>query len=141
MFVMASILCWPHHLYAVANDQQLIASWYSNTFNNIDETTKRLLQLMEDQSYVSIKLLCSSKKLVWVEEHSGTWKLDKNTLVLMPQHYNGFNGVKQAEAGTTLIYTDITLTDGAMSLKEPEQTEIIFQHYNGNFSMRCSGLM
>ena len=119
----------------------LIGTWYANIHTSMSESTMWLLQLREDNSYLSQKMLCQTKKLIWVDETTGTWKLDKTALIQMPKTRSDFNKYEETDSGETITYTDVTVKEDSLSYKDANQKKLTFKRHDGFFRMRCSGLM
>ncbi|WP_266237318.1 hypothetical protein [Methylophaga sp. OBS1] len=119
----------------------LIGTWYANIHTSMSESTMWLLQLREDNSYLSQKMLCQTKKLIWVDETTGTWKLDKTTLIQMPKTHSDFNKYEETDSGEMITFTDVTVSEDSLSYKDTNQKKLTFKRYDGFFRMRCSGLM
>lgn len=139
--LMVSILFLSLSVKAEPSKDALIGTWYANIHNSMSESTMWLLQLREDNSYLSQKMLCQTKKLIWVDETTGTWKLDKTALIQMPKTHSDFNKYEETDSGETITFTDVTVSEDSLSYKDANQKKLTFQRYDGFFRMRCSGLM
>ena len=139
--LIVSILSFSLSAHADPTKAEVTGTWYANIHNNVAESTMWLIQLKEDNTYLSLKMLCQTKKLIWVDEHKGTWKLDKTALIQMPKTHSDFNNYKEAESGEMLTFTDVTVTEDTLSYKDANQKDLTFKRHDGFFTMRCSGMM
>lgn len=139
--LIVSILCLSLSVKAAPSSDEVVGTWYANIHTSVSESTMWLVQLHEDNTYLSLKMLCQTKKLIWVDEQKGTWKLEKTSLIQTPQTFSDFNNYKEADSGETITYTDVTVNEDSLSYKDANQKDLTLKRHDGFFRMRCSGLM
>lgn len=136
-----SILSLSLSVNADPNNDEVIGTWYANIHTSASESTMWLVQLNEDSTYLSLRMVCQTKKLIWVDEHKGTWKLDKTSLIQTPHTFSDFNNYKKADSDETITYTDVIVDEDSLSYKDADQKNLTLKRDDGFFRMRCSGLM
>lgn len=120
--------------------EQLVGTWHASQYVGADETNKWLLKLMADQTYVTVSISCMGRNLSWLQKEMGAWKLEQDQLVTMPESRESFNGVRDVEADTTIIFTDIALNNHVLSFKDINQTLFEFKPVDAHVRMRCRSL-
>ncbi|AFJ02146.1 hypothetical protein Q7C_977 [Methylophaga frappieri] len=139
--LLVSILSLSLSAQADPSNDEVIGTWHATIHNNVTESTLWLLQLKADNTYVSLKMLCEIKKLIWVDEQTGTWELNGTSLVQMPKTYSDFNVYKESDSAKSITFSDVSVTEDELDFKDANQKDRVFKRHDGFFEMRCSGAL
>lgn len=140
MLLAAPLLWLPTAAKAQPTNEQLVGTWYAITYPSDNETTKKLVKHMEDQTYEAISITCSGLKLSWLEKEMGTWKLDQGTLINTAETREDYNGRKHLAPSSTTTYTDVDVDDDSLSYKNANQTLLTFKPVDGYFRLGCRSM-
>ena len=130
----------PVYAQAELSNKQLIGTWYASNVTEEGRLMQRMVKRMQDKTYVSIELVCFGANLTSVEKEHGSWQLQQNVLVNSPQKIENLKQTKQVKSGITNQFTDIVISEDALSYKDEMQTLLTFKAVSDDFKIGCRAM-